>query len=101
MDGKKELAFDAGREPVLVDTFGTLDEDRFWEKKDYDSGVIKDLSKESVRQYYRSIGYHDQLYSAREKNLPEPDIPPLPPDLVKKTSDLYREMYERITGEKW
>lgn len=101
VDGKKEIAFDAGRDPVLVDTFGTLDEDRFWEKKDYDNGVIKDLSKESIRQYYRSIGYHDKLYSAREKNLPEPDIPALPPELIKQTSELYMKMYERITGEKW
>ena len=101
VDGKKEIAFDAGRDPVLVDTFGTLDEDRFWEKKDYDNGVIKDLSKESIRQYYRSTGYHDKLYSAREKNLPEPDIPALPPELIKQTSDLYMKMYERITGEKW
>lgn len=80
VDGKKEFAFGIGREPVLIDTFGTLDEDRWWDRKEYDEGgKIVELSKEFVRQYYRSTGYHSELYSAREKGLPEPEIPPLPP----------------------
>ncbi|WP_297218112.1 phosphoribosylaminoimidazolesuccinocarboxamide synthase [Thermoplasma sp.] len=100
-DGKKEIALGPKREIVIVDTFGTADEDRFWEKKDYDAGKIVELSKEMVRQYYRSTGYHDRLYDARSRGLPEPDIPPLPDDMAKKVSDLYRTMYERITGQKW
>ncbi len=101
VDGKKEFAFGAGREPIVIDTFGTADEDRFWDKKDYDAGNIVELSKEFVRQYYRSTGYHKELYDAREYSKPEPEIPALPVDMVKKTSDLYVTMYERITGEKW
>ena len=31
VDGKKEFALGANREVVLVDTFGTLDEDRWWD----------------------------------------------------------------------
>ena len=31
VDGKKEFALGPGRKVVLVDTFGTLDEDRWWE----------------------------------------------------------------------
>lgn len=101
VDGKKEFAFGAGREPIIVDTFGTADEDRFWDKEKYDNGKIIELSKEFVRQYYRSIGYHQELYSARENNKPEPEIPSLPGDMIQKTSDLYIDMYQRITGQKW
>lgn len=100
-DGKKEFAVDRERGPVVVDTFGTPDEDRFWEQKEYEKGNIVELSKEFVRQYYRKIGYHTQLYSSREKNMKEPDIPPLPDEIARNVSDLYRKMYERITGQKW
>ncbi len=101
VDGKKEFALGIHRIPVIIDTFGTLDEDRFWDKKEYENGKINELSKEMVRQYYRDIGYHDKLYSAREKNEKEPDIPPLPNELVNKISSMYRDMYEKITGLKW
>lgn len=100
-DGKKEFAFGAGRQPVIIDTFGTADEDRFWDLEKYNSGEIVELSKESVRQYYRSIGYHDKLYDARKKGEKEPDIPPMPQDLVESTSKLYVSMFERLTGQKW
>lgn len=100
-DGKKEFAFGAGREPIVVDTFGTADEDRFWDKESYDAGNIIELSKEFVRQYYRSIGYHKDLYEARENNKPEPEIPALPDEMIKKTSDLYVDMFHRITGLEW
>ena len=60
-DGKKEFALGTDRKPVIIDTFGTLDEDRFWDKNDYDNGQINELSKEMVRQYYRESGYHKKL----------------------------------------
>lgn len=101
VDGKKEWALDENRDPVVVDTFGTADEDRFWDLKEYEKGNFVELSKEFVRQYYRSIGYYNKLMDAREHGLPEPDIPPLPDDMIKKTSLLYIEMYEKITGKKW
>lgn len=101
VDGKKELALDFERVPYLVDTFGTADEDRFWDLKEYERGNFVELSKEFVRQYYRSIGYHAKLMEAREKGLPEPEIPPLPSDMIEKTSQLYKELYEKITGKKW
>lgn len=100
-DGKKEFALGYEREPVIVDTFGTADEDRFWDRDQYEGGNIVELSKESVRQYYRSTGYHDRLYEARERGTKEPEIPPLPDDLIKQTSELYRNLFVRITGEKW
>ena len=35
VDGKKEFALGPGRKVVLVDTFGTLDEDRWWDAEAY------------------------------------------------------------------
>lgn len=100
-DGKKEYAYDKERKLMVIDTFGTLDEDRWWDAEEYAKGNIVELSKEFVRQYYRETGYHKALYDAREKGLPEPDIPALPQEIVDRVSKLYVDMYERITGEKF
>lgn len=101
VDGKKEFGYDRERRLMVVDTFGTLDEDRWWDAGEYARGNIVELSKELVRQYYRGTGYHRELCDARERGLPEPDIPPLPQDLVDRVSRLYVDMYERITGERF
>ncbi len=101
VDGKKEFGYDKERRLMVVDTFGTLDEDRWWDADAYAAGEIVELSKEFVRQYYRQTGYHKALYDAREKGLPEPDIPALPQEIVDRVSRLYIDMYERITGEKF
>ena len=100
-DGKKEYAFDKERKLMVIDTFGTLDEDRWWDAEEYAKGNIVELSKEFVRQYYRETGYHKALYDARDKGEAEPDIPALPQDIVDRVSKLYVDMYERITGEKF
>jgi len=100
-DGKKEFALGIDRQPVIVDTFGTADEDRFWESGAFQKGEIVELSKESVRQYYRSSGYHNALYEARAKGRKEPDIPALPDEVKKATEVLYRAIFERLTGMKW
>lgn len=67
----------------------------------YETGKVEELSKEFVRQHYRETGYHEELMTAREKGVPEPPIPALPEDVVKRVSDLYVSMFERITGEKF
>ena len=66
VDGKKELALDDDRQIMVVDVYGTADEDRFWDKARYEEGEFVDLSKEYVRQYYRQTGYKDRLYDARD-----------------------------------
>ena len=101
VDGKKEFAFDENRELMVVDTFGTPDEDRFWDKAEFDKGNYAEKSKEFVRQYYRESGYHKALYDARESGLTEPEIPPLPQDKVEETSRIYIELFEQITGQKF
>ena len=99
VDGKKEFAFDKDRMLLLVDTFGTSDEDRWWDAEAFANGNIVELSKEFVRQHYRKTGYFDALEQARTGSRPEPEIPSLPEDMVRRTSELYIDMYERITGE--
>jgi len=101
VDGKKEFAYDENRRLMIVDTFGTLDEDRWWDLAEYEKGNCVELSKEMVRQHYRETGYHEALYKARKEHRPEPDIQALPNDVRDKVSKLYIDMYERMTGERF
>lgn len=101
VDGKKEFALGPGRVPVLVDSFGTLDEDRWWAADDYEGGNIVSLSKEFVREHYLSTGHHEKLYAAREEGSEEPPIPALPQVIIDQTSELYASMYERLTGQEF
>jgi phosphoribosylaminoimidazole-succinocarboxamide synthase len=99
VDGKKEFGVDDTGKLMVVDTFGTADEDRFWDRAAFERGRQVEFSKEFVRQHYRSTGYFDQLTSARDANLAEPPIPPLPPLLVDEVSRLYTTVFQRLTGE--
>ena len=99
VDGKKEFALGEGREPILIDSFGTLDEDRWWDADAYEDGEIVQLSKESVRKHYIESGHHSALYEARQSGSPEPPIPPLPDSIIASTAELYASMFERLTGE--
>jgi phosphoribosylaminoimidazole-succinocarboxamide synthase len=105
VDGKKEFGMDARRELMVVDTFGTPDEDRWWEKAAYEKdGSIHELSKEMVRQHYRATGYHDALMAARKAGATkasEPPIPALPDAVTREVTALYVSLYERITGQRW
>ena len=99
VDGKKEFGLDANGQLMVVDTFGTADEDRFWDKDAFQRGRQVDFSKEFVRQHYRQSGYFDALSRAREQHVTEPEIPPLPPLLVDEVSRLYTTVFQRLTGE--
>ncbi|MDD4307670.1 MAG: phosphoribosylaminoimidazolesuccinocarboxamide synthase [Thermoplasmata archaeon] len=101
VDGKKEYALGAEGQLMLIDTFGTADEDRFWDAKAYAQGRFIELSKEYVRQYYRGTGYHEALMEARETGQTEPDIEELPPQMVDDTAELYAKLFERMTGQEF
>lgn len=98
VDGKKEFALGKDRKPVLVDSFGTLDEDRWWDAAAYANGEIVQLSKEFVRGHYLETGHHNELYAARENGTDEPAIPALPQQIIDQTAKLYMDMFERLTG---
>ena len=101
VDGKKEFAMDKDRQLMLVDTFGTADEDRWWDAAAYAKGEHVELSKEFVRQYYRKIGYHQALMDSRAAKISEPDIPALPENVVTEVSALYVGLFERLTGDRF
>ncbi len=98
VDGKKEFGVDAQGTLLVVDTFGTGDEDRFWDKGAYERGRQVEFSKEFVRQHYRAMSYYENLTRAREQHHPEPPIPALPPLLIDEVSRLYTTVFERLTG---
>lgn len=101
VDGKKEFALDEERSLMLVDTFGTADEDRFWDAEEHEKGNFVERSKEFVRQHYKSTGYYDKLKTSRELKKEEPPIPPLPENVVKQASSIYISLFEDITGQKF
>jgi phosphoribosylaminoimidazole-succinocarboxamide synthase len=100
-DGKKEFAFDNNRDLMIIDTFGTADEDRFWDSKAYDEGKLVELSKEFVRQHYRRTGYLEKLEAARAAKKPEPDIPGLSDGMRDEVSKIYIDIFERLAGQKF
>lgn len=98
VDGKKEFALGTGRELVLVDTFGTLDEDRWWDAAEHARGEVRELSKEFVRDHYVAAGHQAALQAARDAGTEDPAIPALPQEMIDRTSALYLSMCERLTG---
>ena len=101
VDGKKEFALGPGRKVVLVDTFGTLDEDRWWDAEKYADGEQVELSKEFVRTHYIETGHQAELESARNGDREDPPIPALPDEIIQQTAELYSSMYERLTSNKF
>ena len=98
VDCKKEFALGPGRKVVLVDTFGTLDEDRWWDAEAYAEGECVELSKEFVRQHYVDTGHQAALQEARDTGAQDPPIPALPQSVIDETAALYASMYERLTS---
>jgi phosphoribosylaminoimidazole-succinocarboxamide synthase len=75
-------------EVILIDEALTPDSSRFWPADQYKvGGGQPSFDKQFVRDYLSDIGW--------DKNPPGPE---LPPDVVEKTAEKYREAYERVTG---
>ena len=86
-DTKFEFGLD-GDELVLVDEAFTPDSSRFWPLESYVAGRSQpSLDKQFVRDYL--------LTTSWDKNSPPPG---LPPEIVKKTSEKYLDIYRRLTG---
>ncbi len=77
-----------GNEVVLIDEVLTPDSSRFWPRDGYEPGRPQpSFDKQFVRDYLESTHWNKQ-----------PPPPPLPPAVVEKTSEKYREAYRRLTG---
>jgi len=88
-----DTKFEWGRvddEIILIDEVLTPDSSRFWPADQYEPGRDQpSYDKQFVRNYLESIRFNKQ-----------PPGPVLPDDVVAKTSQKYREAYERLTGAK-
>jgi phosphoribosylaminoimidazole-succinocarboxamide synthase len=74
---------------VLADEVLTPDSSRFWPRASYQPGGPQaSYDKQYVRDYLESIHWNKQ-----------PPAPALPADVVRRTSDKYREAYTVLTGK--
>jgi phosphoribosylaminoimidazole-succinocarboxamide synthase len=74
-------------EIILIDEVMTPDSSRFWPQADYRPGTSPpSFDKQYVRDYLTSIGWNKQ-----------PPAPELPAEVVRKTSEKYREALRRLT----
>ncbi len=87
-DTKFEFGCDAQGRILLIDEVLTPDSSRFWDAALYQPGRPQpSYDKQFVRDYLESIGWNKQ-----------PPAPALPPEIVQKTAEKYREACRRLTG---
>jgi phosphoribosylaminoimidazole-succinocarboxamide synthase len=73
---------------LLGDEVLTPDSSRYWPRDEYrPGGPQKSFDKQFVRDYLETLDWNKQ-----------PPAPPLPGDVIEKTSEKYHEAYRRITG---
>jgi len=102
-DGKLEYGVGPGREIILVDTVGTLDENRFTYRN-------KRISKEIIRQFYRKTCWHKDITIAKLlamklnfiewKMLCFSKPKKLPYELKEILSNMYTSAANKIIGKK-
>jgi phosphoribosylaminoimidazole-succinocarboxamide synthase len=78
--GKKEI--------ILIDEALTPDSSRYWLKEKYDQGILESLDKQFVRDYLEKTGWNKS-----------PPPPPLPVDVIEKTTERYLQAYKMLTGK--
>lgn len=74
---------------ILIDELLTPDSSRFWQRATYaPGGPQESFDKQFVRDYLLSVDFNKK-----------PPGPKLPDDIIRKTSELYREALKRLTGK--
>ena len=87
-DTKFEFGLDEKGVLTLIDEVLTPDSSRFWPADSYKPGANPpSYDKQFVRDYLESIGWNKQ-----------PPAPKLPPEVIAKTAEKYREALTRLTG---
>ena len=76
-------------ELIVIDELLTPDSSRFWSLATYKPGSAQNnYDKQFVRDYLLSINFNRQ-----------PPGPELPPEVIQRTSELYREALRKLTGQ--
>ena len=89
-DTKMEFGIRNG-ELILIDELLTPDSSRFWDAEGYAPGQSQpNYDKQFVRDWLSAQGWNQ-----------EPPAPELPDDVVARTSERYRQAYQRLTGERF
>lgn len=92
-DTKFEFGAAETGEILLIDEALTPDSSRMWPRESYEpGGAQSSLDKQPVRDYLEGLFREDRWDKA-------PPAPNLPPEVVRATSERYREAYRRVTGE--
>ena len=87
-DTKFEFGIDKAGRLILIDEALTPDSSRFWPVSSYKPGISPpSFDKQFVRDYLESLQWNKK-----------PPAPPLPPDIIKRTSDNYREALRLLTA---
>ncbi len=87
-DTKFEFGLDENKQIVLIDEVLTADSSRFWPADSYKVGVSPpSYDKQYVRDYLETLEWDKT-----------PPAPKLPPGVIAKTSEKYREALHRLTG---
>ena len=74
---------------ILIDELLTPDSSRFWDADGYAPGQSQpNYDKQFVRDWLTAQGWNQ-----------EPPAPELPADVVARTTERYRQAYQRLTGE--
>ncbi|MEQ1861272.1 MAG: phosphoribosylaminoimidazolesuccinocarboxamide synthase [Chthoniobacteraceae bacterium] len=88
-DTKFEFGVLDGR-VILIDECMTPDSSRFWPAVDYRPGISPpSFDKQFVRDYLETLDWDKT-----------PPAPPLPEEVIRRTSEKYIEAFERLTGAK-
>jgi phosphoribosylaminoimidazole-succinocarboxamide synthase len=88
-DTKFEFGVDAAGALHLIDEVLTPDSSRFWPAADYREGTSPpSFDKQYVRDYLETLDW--------DKKAPGPR---LPPEVIARTADKYREAYSCLTGQ--
>ena len=89
-DTKMEFGLDESGELILIDELLTPDSSRFWPKAKYEPGRAQEsFDKQFVRDYLASIKFNKK-----------PPAPKLPEDIILKTSGLYLQALEKLSGQR-
>ncbi len=88
-DTKFEFGVDRAGQLHLIDEVLTPDSSRFWPAAAWQPGKNPpSFDKQFVRDYLESLAWDKR-----------PPAPHLPPDVIEKTRQKYREAYARLTGQ--